>query len=152
LSGQIDIRISKWPPQRHGFIALHTGLTVDFEAVSILREHGADIPSRVPTGAFVGAIEILGVRRLCDTPEELCRVMGTPRLAVDFADILYGLRGEVGREVSRFAWILGNPLRFDPPLAAAGRRGSWAIPPQEGRVLRPLVVAHAVACPKLPPA
>jgi hypothetical protein len=149
LSGQIDRYIASYKPRAHGFILIHAPLTVEGEAVEVLREHGAEIPGRVATGAFVGAVEIIGIRRTVDTPAELCGALGTKQFPVELADERYHLRGAVGHEVSRFTWILGYPLRFETPLAAAGKPGTWSATWPDSRQLRPSIVAHALQCPPL---
>lgn len=149
LSGQKTLCIEEHQPDLRGWVLLHAGKTVDLDAVPVLREHGALVPSPLPTGALVGVVHLAGVRWVTDTSEDLCAALGTSELPEQLAYDLFGFYATSGKKLPRFAWGLAHPLRIEP-IAIAGRGRRWALPPKLNATVRREVLRHAGQIPALP--
>lgn len=89
-------------------------------------------PTALPRGAVLGTVELVN----CVPVERVhvVRTMDLQRTEIHHGEYLAGYQDEAFGDFSpgRYAWVLGNPVRFEQPIPARGALGLWEWqPPQE---------------------
>lgn len=108
-----DVENRSWPTYHRGRIAIHASKKIDHEAIEMLRGEGFEIPDDLPTGAFVGEVDLTGCHPCLDDPE--CCGSGWGNLR-------------------SFHHQLANPSAYDEPIPGRGQLGyfEWEGPTRGG--------------------
>jgi len=104
LEGLKKIEYRSWPTDHRGPLLIHTGRRKD-PLEEFTKRQRAAIPDDLPTGCFLGVVDLISVRCVCD-PDTF----------------------EIGYE-----WRLANPRRIKP-VAALGKLNLFEVPDSIARL------------------
>lgn len=101
-----DVENRTWRTNYEGPIIIHDGKKIDKDGLKWMKEHGIEVPNDLPTGCYLGKVDIVGCR---------------------------SLRSFKRARNSKWAsgpvcWELKNPQAFDKPIPGLGRLGVFKVP------------------------
>ncbi|MHB0998192.1 MAG: ASCH domain-containing protein [Armatimonadota bacterium] len=99
-----DVENRTWQTGYRGQIVIHAGKKIDKEGVDYLRYQGIDVPMNLPTGCYVGTVEITG----CGHIDEI----------KSFNEWACG----------PYCWGLHNPKAFIRPIPGPGQLSIFEVP------------------------
>lgn len=126
LGKPIENRTWAPPPRLLGErIAIHAGKTNDREACDELAGEGFDLPTLMPSSAFVCTVRIVGVARGDGSSFQILSVApgverDRVRQLVETRDGLW-FSGPIG-------WVLDEVITLAEPLPCRGAQGLWDVP------------------------
>ncbi len=127
--GAKRIETRSWTTRHRGPLAIHASkrfapeersLCMEEPFSSALHSAGFHTLRDLPLGAMVGVVDLIEIR-----PTE-GQLLASENQWPAYPEISFGNYG-----VGRYAWIVSNILRLDPPLPWKGRQGLFNVPHEE---------------------
>ena len=97
-----DIENRSWPTNFRGRVVIHAGKNADPDGYKFLADLGIEVPVNLPTGAFLGEVEITN-----------CLPVGTGYANQDQNCWAFG----------PYCFVLANPLTYNEPILGRGQLG-----------------------------
>jgi hypothetical protein len=103
-----DVENRSWRTNHRGPILIHAGKKIDKDGVKWLKEQGIEVPGDLPTGCYVGKVDIIGCREI---------------------KVLEWDNSQRNKWASGpYCWILDQPRAFNEPVPARGQLGIFRAP------------------------